>query len=150
MLSPLLRAQDVPVIVPCAEDKKMQIAQGLVDKMAVRKAEGFEAWLAPEVSSEQRERMRQELQRSSSTVSTLLQKHRLSVVRVYPSAEETIFRCRFIGDTQERFRMDVSFHTTDCRARIIALRIDREPPPDPDASEEPPPPPPPPAFRIQP
>lgn len=128
-------------MVPCAEEKKTQQARGLMEKLASRGAEGFETWLAASVTPEQRMQMRKDLDNEARTVAELAQQHQLSVVIVYPEADESIFRCRFIGDDKERFRLDLHYRTTECKPEIIAMRIDREPPPSTsnDLPEEPPP-----------
>ena len=140
-LSLLVMAQGPQIVVPCEEEKKMQQAHGLMDKLATRGAEGFETWLAPSVTPEQRAQMRKDLDNADKTVAALSQLHQLSVVIVYPEADESIFRCRFIGDNKERFRLDLHYRTTECKPEIIGMRIDREPPPSPSDDlppEEPP------------
>ena len=119
----------------------MQQARSLMDKLAMHGAAGFETWLAPSVTPEQRMQMRKDLDKAANTVAELSQKHQLSVVIVYPEADESIFRCRFIGDNNERFRLDLHYRTTECKPEIIAMRIDREPPPSTsnDLPDEPPP-----------
>ena len=133
----------------CEEDKKRQQVRALVDKIIVRGAEGFETWLDSSVTTVERNRMRDELAQATPVVRKLADEHELSVVIVYDEVDRSIFRCRFIGDEKERFRMDVHYRTTACDPRIIGLRIDREPPMDQPGSDEPPPPPPPPSFIIE-
>lgn len=128
LLALVAKAQGPRIVVPCAEEKKMQQARGLMDKLAARGAEGFETWLAASVTPEQRTQMRKDLQNAAKTVADLSQQHQLSVVIVYPEPDESIFRCRFIGDNKERFRLDLHYRTTECKPEIIGMRIDREPP----------------------
>lgn len=147
---PMGKAEAGPVRVKaCEEDKKMQQVRALVDKIIVRGAEGFETWLDSSVTIAERNRMRDELAQATRVVQALAKEHQLSVVIVYDEVDRSIFRCRFIGDVKERFRMDVHYRTTACTPRIIGLRIDREPPPDQRGSDEPPPPPPAPSFIIE-
>ncbi|MBX2974475.1 MAG: hypothetical protein KF797_15365 [Flavobacteriales bacterium] len=144
----LAKAQTPPVIVPCGEDRKMQQAYELVEGLASNNTKGFEIWLDPSVRITDRQRIREDLANAVPVVARLYQAHELSVVRIYPEADESIFRCRFQGNDPERFRMDIHYRTSDCSAGITAIRIDREPPVQ-NNSEQPPPPPPPPSFIIR-
>lgn len=149
MLSALAWAQEPLYVKPCGEEQKMEQARAFVESLAKQGSVLLEGKLATTVTLEERNRMQLDMARAAKAVADLWAKDILTVVRVYPEPDESIFRCRFRNDSTERLVIDLHYRTSACKAEIGGLSIYHEPPPDPDAWDDPPPPPPgPPTFII--
>lgn len=142
LLSAFAWAQDPVYVKPCGEAQKMEQARAFVESLAKQGSVLLEGKLAATVTPEERNRMQLDMALAAKEVADLWSKDILTVVRVYPEPDESIFRCRFRNDSSLRLRIDLHYRTSNCKAEIIGLTIDHEPPPDPDAWDDPPPPPP--------